>query len=675
MRRASAGAALRRGACACLMIATTALLASGSIGPLHALALAAAIARGGLGGPVRAPRRLWDAAAAAALVLFPVDLIVLSRSLIGAALRLLGFVVFYRCLNLTRRSEIRQALSLSLVQMLAAAASTTEVAFLVFVSAYLLVAIWTLMALASAREHAEVRWRPPAVGRAAGAAGATVALGAVLFFAVPHFGTGYFQPPGLARAGGEALTGFSDRIELGSIGRIKKNNTVVMRVRAGWTADPGVFPLRWRGVALDSFDGRSWSLGRARKSRIHPASRGTFELPDAGPLSAGRLAYDIALMPLMSPVIFTPPRPSELIAEDLTALDLDACGGIHLPYPRPFRLEYRVRAPAPGTETASGPGEDPPDAAPYLALPRFDPRVETLVRRAVEGATSDLQRARALEEFVRRRGRYTLDVNDAGVADPVEHFLLRGNPGHCEYFATALAVLLRHAGIPARVVSGFSGGRWSSLSGAIIVRQSDAHSWVEAWIADQGWTTLDPTPPAETPGDAAGLLGRLRAGLDRAELLWDTWVVGLDLQDQQSLAWGAVEGAAAVARGIGAALDGAATAAALLARRAGRIGGAALAVVVGGCVSAALVVVLGRLLRAGAASRGRHGDLRPLPEDAARALKEFRRYEAGWAARGVRRRSGQTPLEFARELEGRALEPPGAALSRVLSYYGARFGV
>src|SRR5262245_10167850 len=120
---------ITNGVSACMMIAALSLLAVQAIGPLHSLVLAGAILWGRRRGNAPPRPLLWDALAILALVMFPIDLFVFSRSLIGAALRLLTFVVIYRCSNLTGRRELRQAVALSFVQILAAAASTTEAYF------------------------------------------------------------------------------------------------------------------------------------------------------------------------------------------------------------------------------------------------------------------------------------------------------------------------------------------------------------------------------------------------------------------------------------------------------------------------------------------------------------------------------------------------------------------
>ncbi len=119
-------------------------------------------------------------------------------------------------------------------------------------------------------------------------------------------------------------------------------------------------------------------------------------------------------------------------------------------------------------------------------------------------------------------------------ADPLADFLFIRKQGHCEYFASAMSVLLRAQGIPARMATGFESGVYNSLTDQWLVRASDAHTWVEAWLPGSGWTTFDPTPPDPNPArfSLAMVLGLY---LDAAETFWQNWVVSYDLGHQDAL--------------------------------------------------------------------------------------------------------------------------------------------
>jgi len=197
--------------------------------------------------------------------------------------------------------------------------------------------------------------------------------------------------------------------------------------------------------------------------------------------------------------------------------------------------------------------EEPPETSPvryptpvlplalrerYLQLPPLDPRVPALAHDLGSRVSTDLERARALEHYLRTEFGYTLELPSREVADPLAYFLFTRKKGHCEYFASAMTVFLRTLGIPARLATGFQSGIYNPITELWLVRASDAHTWVEAWIPGHGWATFDPTPP-DTNSPALAFLTRASLYLDAAETFWQEWVVGYDSGQQGSLLGGA----------------------------------------------------------------------------------------------------------------------------------------
>ena len=138
------------------------------------------------------------------------------------------------------------------------------------------------------------------------------------------------------------------------------------------------------------------------------------------------------------------------------------------------------------------------------------------------------------KRYLRTNFAYTLNLTGKPGADPLAHFLFETKAGHCEYFATAMAVMLRTLGIPSREVNGFLPGEYNDVGGDYIVRASDAHSWVEAYFPGSGWVTFDPTPPSNDV--ASGLLSRLALYVDWFQLTWNEWVINYDFSHQITLA-------------------------------------------------------------------------------------------------------------------------------------------
>ena len=183
----------------------------------------------------------------------------------------------------------------------------------------------------------------------------------------------------------------------------------------------------------------------------------------------------------------------------------------------------------------------PPDRARYLALPGdLPPRVIDLAHRWTDGLPTNEAKARAIEDHLRRDYGYDLKSPSQGTPQPVDHFLFESRRGHCEFFSTAMAMMLRAVGIPSRNVTGFVGGTWNRWGHYYAVREGDAHSWVEAYIdhpTRPGWQTFAPTPPSGAqplaPRDGAYYL--MRDFVEALSQRWNTYVVGYDLRKQVRL--------------------------------------------------------------------------------------------------------------------------------------------
>ena len=181
------------------------------------------------------------------------------------------------------------------------------------------------------------------------------------------------------------------------------------------------------------------------------------------------------------------------------------------------------------------------DRARYLQLPAsLREPLKSYTLRLI-GDERDPQRVAALLlEHFEKNFRYQLSQTpSAPDEDPIISFLTKSRAGHCEYFSSAMTLLLRSVGIPARQITGYAGGEWSELGAYYLVRNRDAHAWVEMWrggsgeIADQrSWQRLDPTPPRQSVAEPATLLNRARKFRDHMQFLWFRYVLGFDSRDQ-----------------------------------------------------------------------------------------------------------------------------------------------
>ena len=139
----------------------------------------------------------------------------------------------------------------------------------------------------------------------------------------------------------------------------------------------------------------------------------------------------------------------------------------------------------------------------YLQLPRLDPRVKRLADEITAGSQNEYDKAANIQRHLMSHYAYTLDLSGTHGEDPLADFLFVRRAGHCEYFASAMTVLLRAEGIPARYVTGFSPGEYNDVGGDYIIRESDAHAWVEVYFPGYGWITFDPTPPGDAKSTRA----------------------------------------------------------------------------------------------------------------------------------------------------------------------------
>jgi transglutaminase-like putative cysteine protease len=523
---------------------------------------------------------------------------------------------------------------------------------------------------------------------AAGLFVAVFGLALPIFFITPRAAESSLSLPGGAASSG--FVGFSDHVTLGDIGRLNESNQLVMRVRVEGGERARTQGLRWRGVALDHFDGRHWSQTEAQPAVYQEFDGNLFKLGTTEDIT--RLTTQtFFLEPIDTPVIFAAPRALALQgAFPYVRRDSDD-GLVSRPHPTE-RVTYAVHSdtyeppaeqlraerltlPANNTPNLRRPAEE------YLQLPAsLDTRVGSLAVMVVARAraANAYDAARAIESHLSSNAyggdyRYSLEMRAKG-PDPLSDFLFNVRAGHCEYFSTAMAVMLRTLGIPARVVNGFQSGEYNGAADAYVVRQADAHSWVEVYFPESdAWVTFDPTPadgrPAGTSG--TGIAGALRRYADALELFWIQRVVAYDRQGQRALARTLSSQINSYTRAASESADGLG---ALLASWVGGRGGGLRGMLGFVTRPAAFVPAAFAVFGIGLLWLRRRGVLRFGPKGGgqgvgARAVVEFyERMTAALKGRGLSRNEDQTPLEFA-EAVG---TPEVLALTR--AYNRVRYG-
>ncbi len=482
-------------------------------------------------------------------------------AIVVAAVHFLILVTIVRLYSATSDRDALFLAMLAFACLLAAAIFTVDTYFLGFFVAFLIFAVATFVGL-EVRRGATNAIYPPLDAqpkrqrrfhRALAFASLTVALGgvllgSVLFFFFPRFNAGYLSRAGLQST---LMSGFTDNVELGEIGEIKKSSAVVMRVKTG---NPVNYPmLRWRGIALTNFDGHRWSSQDKTRDALSPSVNSWIYFSNSrSPQehAVQNLHFTVLLQPMASDAVFAPSNLVRLrgnfMAESSNYsvfqrrgyLTRDSTDSVYNPFRNFAQIVYEGDSLLPLVDPARARATSPDYPAQvletYLQLPALDPRIPELARKITASAANPYDKTIAVEAYLLRNFRYTLNLTGSPGREPLAHFLFETRAGHCEYFASAMTVMLRSIGIPAREVNGFLPGEYNDLAGDYIVRASDAHSWVEAYFPGSGWITFDPTPPG--PAQGTGLFSRLNLYLDWMQLNWNEWVVNYDFAHQFQLA-------------------------------------------------------------------------------------------------------------------------------------------
>ncbi len=474
---------------------------------------------------------------------YPIDYYYISKEFLPTAVHLIFFLGSVTILTAKTLRDFTFVKVIAAMALLAAAVLSISLTFFAFLAVFLLFTIATLSSGEVVRatrlfvSGGETRRTLSRSGlRAFPRRLSMLSLG---LFAGILFLTGgvFFVLPRTARAAFQRfaperyhLPGFSNEVTLGEIGEIKQSSTPVMHV---FSQGDGLVAVRWRGAALTHFDGKRWFNLPAVEERLRPENRRLLLREGEPALPGRRIEYEVRLSDIASDVLLVAGTPESMII-DVPVVSRSSTGTLSAPRINGAGLQYAVSSLL--DEEASPSAQLSPEARiEALALPQIDERIPRLALDMTVGLATPEEKARALERRLRHDYGYTLELLPAPVADPLATFLFARKKGHCEYFASAMAVMLRTLGIPARVVTGFLGGIYNPMTGWQVVRASDAHSWVEAWLPQRGWVTFDPTPPDPSPASSS-LWTRAGLVLDAAGQFWQDWVVGYDFERQITLA-------------------------------------------------------------------------------------------------------------------------------------------
>ncbi len=378
-----------------------------------------------------------------------------------------------------------------------------------------------------------------------------VLVAAPLFALLPRLRSPFAGSP----FGAQPASGFRSLVALRGIGDIAVSRRTVLTV-----SFPGVGPgrvspdwLRLAGATLSRYRAGGWVEATLKGTRLSGRAGRSIALAEGR--GAGRLVRAEIALEREGGNLFLPLGATTVSVQSGVAVTRDPLGSLRVPRHTPLPLEYAV---------AFDPARvvQPPPDATDVELPPASDRLRDLATAATQGTTNRLAAALAIEQYLQTHYGYSLRSNAPVRQDPVQWFLFSAREGHCEFFASSMVLLLRTLGIPARLQAGYIGGE-SLGNGSYLVRESNAHAWVLAYVEGR-WRVFDPTPPEGRPGVlAAGGTLSVREAWDRFESAWDRWVLTFSLSDQLDIASGFAEAAVNGARGALPVAGGAAGFAAL----------------------------------------------------------------------------------------------------------------
>lgn len=496
------------------------------------------------------PERAVTIATIAYMVFAPIDYFFLAKTWIAATVHVVFFVASVKTLTARTSRDYLFVSAVAFIELLSAALFSSSGTFFFCLAVYLLCGVAARAASEVYRSgEGEIVVAPAGRGRAplriAVVSGLMTAgiliLTAGLFFILPRTANAALH---LLASNRYHLTGFSNDVMLGEVGELKSDSRPVLHVKPlsiNGIAKPAALPLnlKWRGLALERFDGHRWSTDPASFRPVLERESGLVSVADEWQRRrrGQRALYRVEIQNVDADALFAAGVP-EYLNIGPARVSRAPSGAFRFGFVPADTLRYEVYS-------FIGPETGPPEPHRFrltvtereqnLLLPPLDPRIAELARQMTLGATDDLTRARDIETRLRHDYAYSLDLPSIEVRDPVSNFLFVRKRGYCEYFASAMTVMLRGLGIPARLVNGFQSGVANPYSGTVVIRASDAHTWVEAFLPETGWTVFDPTP-AGAPSQQ-NLWTTFALYMDAADTFWRDWVLSYDLGRQISLAY------------------------------------------------------------------------------------------------------------------------------------------
>lgn len=359
----------------------------------------------------------------------------------------------------------------------------------------------------------------------------------VLFFLFPRLPNPLWAMP---TPDTSSRTGLSDQMSPGSISQLLQSNETAFRVIFNDQIPPNN-QLYWRALVMWDFDGKTWTVPEFLPRHSVPLD-GTEKLID----------YEITLEPTDRPWLITLDVPVSPVKDAYFTLDHQLIQNDPITEPKRYQMRSMLEHPFNYDLSPGG-------RKRLLTLPEnSSPRAKKLAKQWLVQANNNPRTVvkLALDYFRQQAFYYTLTPPVLN-KDPIDQFLFETRQGFCEHYASSFVALMRHAGIPARVVAGYQGGEFNKVGNYLRISQADAHAWAEVWFDDQGWVRIDPTAavsperveqginaalgnesnvPLFLRGDfAQSWIGKISLNWDSVRFFWNNWVVFYDTKKQEDL--------------------------------------------------------------------------------------------------------------------------------------------
>ena len=478
------------------------------------------------------------------------DYFLVSGSFLTSTVHLVLFLMVVRLFSLQRARDHYTLAVLSFLMVLASAILTVASVFVFAFAGFLLVAVVTFVLMEmrhSVAQEKAIAQDPhgPAVHQRMAYALLAIAPALMLLILAGSFLIFFFLPRVSSRyltaytPTSDVSTGFTDRLQLGRIGQIQQSSAVVMHIEIQDDTQ-GVYDLKWRGVALNVFDGKTWSNSFGPR-QLPSSADGTYQLSPSqqrtGLFALPRrpIHYRVLMEPLGTNVFFLAEKPRSLTG-NYRPVSTDAGGAVYNLDLEHSINRYDAESELPEIDVDQlqlATNTVPAGADQYLNLPPLDIRISQLAEQITASSPSNYDKALAIEQYLRTHFGYSLQLPRSRPPDPLANFLFERKEGHCEYFASSMAVMLRTLRIPSRIVNGFRSGEFNDLTGQYVVRASNAHSWVEAYFPGSGWVSFDPTPAGSIPARTGW--SRMQLYVDAASSFWREWIINYDASHQRAL--------------------------------------------------------------------------------------------------------------------------------------------